>query len=168
MKKDELNIAEPGENPKAPAPKEMVDLEATFEKIESELHEVNVNAEALRRNFLELSELKQVLNKTQYFFAEQGGHHQGIVEDAQMALVTDEITTNVQLGFVAGVIPREKLPAFERLLWFACRGNVFLRHDEISEVMKDPVSGDEIHKSVFIIFYQGEALKARVRKICEG
>jgi len=48
----------------------MVDLEATFEKIESDLREVNTNAEALRRNFLELSELKEVLKKTQVFFAE--------------------------------------------------------------------------------------------------
>jgi V-type H+-transporting ATPase subunit a len=48
----------------------MIDLEATFEKIESELSEVNTNSEALRRNFLELSELKEVLKKTQVFFAE--------------------------------------------------------------------------------------------------
>ena len=33
----------------------------------------------------------------------------------------------LQLGFVAGVILRERLPAFERMLWRACRGNVFLR-----------------------------------------
>jgi len=28
--------------------------------------------------------------------------------------------------------------------------------------------GDEIQKGVFIVFFQGEQLKARVRKICEG
>jgi V-type H+-transporting ATPase subunit a len=39
-------------------------------QIESELSEVNTNSEALRRNFLELSELKEVLKKTQVFFAE--------------------------------------------------------------------------------------------------
>lgn len=48
----------------------MIDLEATFEKIESELRDVNTNAEALKRNFLELSELKEVLKKTQVFFQE--------------------------------------------------------------------------------------------------
>ena len=48
----------------------MIDLEATFEKIESELREVNTNSEALRKNFLELSELKEVLKTTQVFFAE--------------------------------------------------------------------------------------------------
>lgn len=34
--------------------------------------------------------------------------------------------------------------------------------------MEDPATGDIIPKSVFIIFYQGEQLKSRVRKICEG
>lgn len=70
LKKDDMKIMDTTESPKAPAPKEMVDLEATFEKIESELREVNTNAEALRRNFLELSELREVLKKTQVFFEE--------------------------------------------------------------------------------------------------
>lgn len=81
-----------GENPEAPQPREMIDLEvstyytpdfssfpknyiyvhnqATFEKLENELREVNQNAEALKRNFLELTELKQILRKTQVFFDE--------------------------------------------------------------------------------------------------
>lgn len=42
--------------------------------------------------------------------------------------------------FLAGCIPREKLPAFERMLWFACRGNVFLRYEEIQQPMEDPVT----------------------------
>jgi V-type H+-transporting ATPase subunit a len=43
-------------------------------------------------------------------------------------------------SFVAGVILRERLPAFERLLWRACRGNVFLRQAEITEPLEDPTS----------------------------
>ncbi|XP_052069690.1 V-type proton ATPase 116 kDa subunit a 1-like isoform X3 [Mytilus californianus] len=168
LKKEELKVPDTDENPSAPAPKEMIDLEATFEKIESELREVNTNAEALKRNFLELSELKEVLKKTQVFFQEHGQHN--IIGDAQHALgqADDTQTGTIQLGFVAGVIPRERMPAFERMLWFACRGNVFLRYEEIPQVLEDPVTGDGIHKSVFIIFFQGDQLKSRVRKICEG
>ena len=43
----------------------MIDMEATFEKLEHELQEVNQNAEALKKNFLELTELKHILRKTQ-------------------------------------------------------------------------------------------------------
>ena len=45
-------------------------LQATFEKLENEMKEVNANAEALKRNFLELTELKHILRKTQSFFEE--------------------------------------------------------------------------------------------------
>ncbi|CAH1967438.1 unnamed protein product [Acanthoscelides obtectus] len=74
----------------------------------------------------------------------------------------------LKLGFVAGVILRERIPAFERMLWRACRGNVFLRQAEIETPLEDPSSGDQVYKSVFIIFFQGDQLKTRVKKICEG
>ncbi|VDN20556.1 unnamed protein product [Cylicostephanus goldi] len=70
--------------------------------------------------------------------------------------------------FVAGVIRRERLPAFERLLWRACRGNVFLRTSEIDDVLNDTVTGEPVNKTVFIIFFQGDQLKTKVKKICEG
>lgn len=41
-------------------------------------------------------------------------------------------------SFVAGVILRERLPAFERMLWRACRGNVFLRQAVIESALEDP------------------------------
>lgn len=41
-------------------------------------------------------------------------------------------------SFVAGVILRERIPAFERMLWRACRGNVFLRQAEIETPLEDP------------------------------
>ncbi|XP_075579210.1 V-type proton ATPase 116 kDa subunit a 1 isoform X21 [Pelecanus crispus] len=74
----------------------------------------------------------------------------------------------LRLGFVAGVINRERIPMFERMLWRVCRGNVFLRQAEIENPLEDPVTGDYVHKSVFIIFFQGDQLKNRVKKICEG
>ena len=74
----------------------------------------------------------------------------------------------LQLGFVAGVILRERLPAFEKMLWRACRGNVFLRVAEIEDPLEDPQAGDQVFKSVFVTFFQGEQLKSRVKKICEG
>ena len=72
------------------------------------------------------------------------------------------------MGFVAGVILRERLPAFEKMLWRACRGNVFLRVAEIEDPLEDPHTGDQVFKSVFVTFFQGEQLKSRVKKICEG
>nr|CAD7425133.1 unnamed protein product [Timema monikensis] len=211
IKKDGIPMLDTGENPEAPQPREMIDLEATFEKLENELREVNQNAEALKRNFLELTELKHILRKTQVFFDEMnesnreeeqvtllgeeglraGGQalklgsaaedgkieHEGGVnptESMTRALISDDSiarqtpTGPVQLGFVAGVILRERIPPFERMLWRACRGNVFLRQAEIETPLEDPSNGDQVFKSVFIIFFQGDQLKTRVKKICEG
>jgi len=169
IKKDEIPMLDTGDSPEAPQPREMIDLEATFEKLEHELREVNQNAEALKRNFLELTELKHILRKTQQFFDEQEGLEQGQVGQHQQ-LIQDEggAGGGLQLGFVAGVILRERLPAFEKMLWRACRGNVFLRVAEIEDPLEDPQAGDQVFKSVFVIFFQGEQLKSRVKKICEG
>ena len=70
IKKDEIPMLDTGDSPEAPQPREMIDLEATFEKLEHELREVNQNAEALKKNFLELTELKHILRTPQHFFAE--------------------------------------------------------------------------------------------------
>ncbi|XP_070172748.1 V-type proton ATPase 116 kDa subunit a 1 isoform X1 [Polyergus mexicanus] len=178
IKKDGIPMLDTGENPEAPQPREMIDLEATFEKLENELREVNQNAEALKRNFLELTELKHILRKTQVFFDE--AEHGGVVsqmadpsrEEEQVTLLGEEGLRAggqaLKLGFVAGVILRERIPAFERMLWRACRGNVFLRQAEIETPLEDPSTGDQVYKSVFIIFFQGDQLKTRVKKICEG
>lgn len=173
IKKDGIPMMDVGASPEAPQPREMIDLEATFEKLENETREVNQYAENLKKNFLELTELKHVLSKTQIFFDEQEG---GLTSTESMtrALISDDSIarqTNagpVQLGFVAGVILRERIPAFERMLWRACRGNVFLRQAEIDQPLEDMSSTDFVYKSVFIIFFQGDQLKTRVKKICEG
>ncbi|KTF80350.1 hypothetical protein cypCar_00032382 [Cyprinus carpio] len=171
-----------GENPEVPLPRDMIDLEATFEKLENELKEINTNQEALKKNFLELTELKHILRRTQQFFDEM--EDPSLLEDSSTLLDPNEVrrSTPLRLGFVAGVIGRERMSTFERMLWRVCRGNVFLRQADIEEPLEDPATelalmcpthpfffqGDHVHKSVFIIFFQGDQLKNRVKKICEG
>lgn len=70
IRKDDIPIVDASDNTDAPQPREMVDLEATFEKLENELKEVNGNAETLKKTFLELTELRHILKKTQQFFDE--------------------------------------------------------------------------------------------------
>ncbi|KAM6449519.1 V-type proton ATPase 116 kDa subunit a 1 isoform 5-T7 [Liasis olivaceus] len=168
IRKANIPITDTGENPEVPFPRDMIDLEANFEKIENELKEINTNQEALKRNFLELTELKFILRKTQQFFDEMADPE--LLEESSSLLEPSEMGRGapLRLGFVAGVINRERIPTFERMLWRVCRGNVFLRQAEIENPLEDPVTGDYVHKSVFIIFFQGDQLKNRVKKICEG
>ncbi|XP_045890187.1 V-type proton ATPase 116 kDa subunit a isoform X3 [Micropterus dolomieu] len=168
IKKDNIPIVDTGENPEVPFPRDMIDLEATFEKLENELKEINTNQEALKKNFLELTELKHILRRTQQFFDEM--EDPSLLEETSAPLDPNEANRGaaLRLGFVAGVIGRERIPTFERMLWRVCRGNVFLRQADIEDPLEDPTSGDQVHKSVFIIFFQGDQLKNRVKKICEG
>uniref|UniRef100_A0A669AXA0 V-type proton ATPase subunit a n=1 Tax=Oreochromis niloticus TaxID=8128 RepID=A0A669AXA0_ORENI len=157
IKKANIPILDTGENPEVPFPRDMIDLEATFEKLENELKEINTNQEALKKNFLELTELKHILRRTQQFF-----------DEVSLTLIRGYFIylSNIFCRFVAGVIGRERIPNFERMLWRVCRGNVFLRQADIEDPLEDPTT--VIHKSVFIIFFQGDQLKNRVKKICEG
>ena len=67
-----MKVADVDTNPSAPHPREMIDLEAQFEQLESEMKDSNGSYEALQRSFLELTELKHILQKTQQFFSEEG------------------------------------------------------------------------------------------------
>lgn len=158
----EIAIEDTGESPDAPHPREMIDLEAQFEQLENEMKDSNSNYDALQKSFLELTELKHILRKTQTFFEEES------YSETQQRLAEGESQAAGQLGFVAGVINRERAPAFERLLWRACRGNVFFKQAEIENALYDPGTNDLVNKCVFIVFFQGEQLKIRVKKICEG
>ncbi|CAL8107799.1 unnamed protein product [Calicophoron daubneyi] len=168
IQKSDFPILDTGENPDAPAPREIIDLEAVFEKLENELREVNSSAEQLTRTHLELSELKQILRKTQGFFEE--ALRDPAMTEENVGLLGGEAVAGggLRLGSLAGVIHRDRLPAFERMLWRACRGNVFLKQAEIDDPLEDPTTGDKVYKSVFLVFFQGEQLRTRVKKICEG
>lgn len=51
----------------------------------------------------------------------------------------------VKLGFLCGLVPREKSMAFERILFRATRGNVFLHQAEVEEPVVDPASGEKVN-----------------------
>lgn len=69
-----------------------------------------------------------------------------------------------RLGFIAGLIPKEKLENFERLLFRATRGNMFLKHTEIGSV-KDPATGELLEKDVFVVFFAGDRARTKIMKV---
>ncbi|KAF6160529.1 hypothetical protein GIB67_019469 [Kingdonia uniflora] len=87
-------------------------------------------------------------------------------------LLEQEMSTDpskqVKLGHISGVVPRDKAMAFERILFRATRGNVFLKQAVVGDPVMDPVSGEKVEKNVFVVFYSGERAKTKVVKICEA
>jgi len=171
VRKDGVTIPDLGRDlPRAPGPRDIINLEARFEKTENEILELSQNAVNLKSNFLELTELKQVLEKTQIFFSER----EDVVNMERrktLVPVPEENQTTPgrgRLGFVAGVIQRERVAGFERMLWRISRGNVFLRQADIDTTLEDPSTGNRLYKAVFVAFFQGEQLKSRIKKVCTG
>lgn len=79
----------------------------------------------------------------------------------------DRSFSTMNIGFVAGVIPRERLAAFERILWRTLRGNLYMNQSEIPESIINPETNEGVSKNVFVIFAHGKEIIAKIRKISE-
>lgn len=161
----------------------MDDLEVKLGDLEAELVEINANGDKLQRAYSELVEYKLVLQKAGEFFSSalsSAAAQQREIESQQTGemsvetpLLTDkemlaDPSKQIKLGFIAGLVPREKSMSFERMLFRATRGNVFLRQAVVDEAVVDPVSGEKIEKNVFVVFYSGERAKNKILKICDA
>jgi len=123
---------------------------------------MNTNQEMLYRNHNELIELQHVLQKDDEFFSE--------VESARghAGFVNGNVALSTMIKYVTGTIDQEKFNTFERVLFRATRGNLYLRYSEIEAKIRDPHTGDIKKKHVFVIFFQGEELQTKIKKLCES
>ncbi|ERM96201.1 hypothetical protein AMTRI_Chr09g14680 [Amborella trichopoda] len=160
------------------------DLEIKLGELEAELIEVNSNNEKLQRTYNELMEYKLVLEKAGEFFysarRDATAQQREIEESLQVGegsidsplLLEQEMLTDpskqVKLGFVSGLVPKAKSMAFERILFRATRGNMYLKQSVVEGPVTDPVSGEKVEKNVFVVFYSGERAKMKILKICEA
>ncbi|XP_038884966.1 V-type proton ATPase subunit a2-like isoform X2 [Benincasa hispida] len=173
----------PSSNPIGAPDSDLDNLEVKLREFEVELLEINDNNEKLQHNYSELLEYKLVLQKVGEFFhqaqsiaaaqqREQEVQQNGEGSIDTPLLLEQEMTTDtakqVKLGYISGLVPREKSMAFERILFRSTRGNVYLRQAVVDGSVTDPVSGEKVEKNVFVIFYSGERAKDKIRKICEA
>jgi len=149
------------------------ELESRLEDLEKELLEVNANSERLFRTEAELVELQMVLERAGTFFedAVQVSTPIAAQEAASFEAPLLESAIPVEskvgrLGFVAGMIETSKLFQYERTLFKATRGNVFLKHEGVGKV-RDPATGEMVEKDVFVAFFSGERIRSKIVKISE-
>jgi V-type H+-transporting ATPase subunit a len=161
--------------------KNVDNLEVKLGDLEAELIEMNANGEKLQRAYSELLEYKLVLQKAGGFFSAAHSSAAAQQSEAESQNGEDSLETpllieqggttdakQVKLGFITGLVPKEKSHAFERILFRATRGNVFLKQAAVEEPVIDPISGDKVEKNVFAIFFSGEKAKSKILKICEA
>ncbi|KAL9328916.1 hypothetical protein ACSQ67_003919 [Phaseolus vulgaris] len=156
-------------------------LEVKLEELEADLLEINANNEKLKHTYNELSEYKLVQEKVGEFFSSAKNNavaHQKKLEvqitversiDSPLLWEQEETSTKqIKLGFISGLVSREKSVPFERILFRATRGNVFLKQAVVDHSVLDLTSGEKVHKNVFVVFYSGESVKSKILKICDA
>uniref|UniRef100_A0A8C2KQK5 V-type proton ATPase subunit a n=1 Tax=Cyprinus carpio TaxID=7962 RepID=A0A8C2KQK5_CYPCA len=163
MVKSNIEIAATKEKEMVPCARDVLELESTFEKLEQELREINRNHATLRQNLIELMDIDSLLRMTEDFFEEVLEINFSFFSFNFIILVCIHILNY----FVAGVIKQERFPAFEKVLWRLFHGNFVLRHAEIQATEELQARG-AVKKDVFIIFVQGDHVREKIRKVCEG
>ncbi|CAJ0604918.1 unnamed protein product [Cylicocyclus nassatus] len=179
--KDDVEIQDCDDHIPAPQPKNMTELEGNFEKLEEELLSINSSSKQLIKNHVFLLEMKAVLEKVHLLL------DAGTRRDAAMSIseasrgeagpftvglkneYEKEKREENELKFIAGVINRNKVIAFERFIWRFCRGKVFVRTadiEESTELFNTQKAAEP--KAVFMLFFSGEQLRSRVTRICSG
>jgi V-type H+-transporting ATPase subunit a len=168
----------------APSASEIDELSDRSQSLELRVASLNDSYETLKKREVELTEWRWVLREAGGFFDRAHGNVEEIRasnDDDDAPLLADvehhahgqngdaERSFSVMnIGFVAGVIPRDRVAAFERILWRTLRGNLYMNQSEIPEPLVDPTNNEEINKNVFVIFAHGKEIIAKIRKISES
>jgi len=174
------------EGPPLPHHLSMTELQRTLEEHAKDLRELKESQAQLIANYNHLVELSHVLQKCGDIFSEAGADPTYRVEPAlsssggstgALELLEDGgmkeggrlgFDAHGRLGYVTGVVGRSRLQSFERVLFRATRGNVYLRTADITQQVRDPRSGELVFKSVFIVFFSGTRSQDKVAKICDA
>ncbi|GAP85506.1 putative V-type proton ATPase subunit a [Rosellinia necatrix] len=165
-----------------PTTTEIDELAERSQSLEQRIAQLNDSYETLKKREVELTEWRWVLREAGGFFDRAHGDVDEIrasTEDDDAPLLQDVEQHNqagdaersfsgMNIGFVAGVINRERVAAFERILWRTLRGNLYMNQSEIPEPLIDPTNNEAIRKNVFVIFAHGKEILAKIRKVSES
>uniref|UniRef100_A0AAY4C223 V-type proton ATPase subunit a n=1 Tax=Denticeps clupeoides TaxID=299321 RepID=A0AAY4C223_9TELE len=158
----------PVPTPPAPQPKELLTIEEEGERLARELKEVaghSCNRTStisllcfnIGPTFVPLSQCSGSWFWNQCHAPPPSFDTAGIPENRQ----------DVRLSFVAGVVHPWKVPAFERLLWRACRGYIIVDFRDMEEKLELPETVRRRCVVIFLISYWGDQIGQKVKKICD-
>ena len=165
-----------------PTTTEIDELAERTQSLEQRVSALNESYETLKRREVELTEWRWVLREAGGFFDRAHGNVEEIrassegddapllqdVEQNHGASEVERSFSGMNIGFVAGVIARDRVAAFERILWRTLRGNLYMNQSEIPEPLIDPSNNEPVQKNVFVIFAHGKEILAKIRKISES
>ncbi|RCI16542.1 hypothetical protein L249_2259 [Ophiocordyceps polyrhachis-furcata BCC 54312] len=166
----------------SPSTSEIDELAERSQTLEQRISALNDSYETLKKREGDLTEWRWVLREAGSFFDRAHGNVEEIrastdnddaplLSDLEQHTAAPEVErsfSGMNIGFVAGVIARERVAAFERILWRTLRGNLYMNQSEIPEQLVDPSNNEAVQKNVFVIFAHGKEILAKIRKVSES
>ncbi|CZR34312.1 putative vacuolar ATP synthase 98 kDa subunit [Fusarium proliferatum ET1] len=166
----------------SPSTSEIDELAERSQKLEQRVSALNESYETLKKREGDLTEWRWVLREAGSFFDRAHGNVEEIrastdnddapllsdIEQNQGGPDAERSFSGMNIGFVAGVIARDRVASFERILWRTLRGNLYMNQSEIPEPLIDPTNNEAINKNVFVIFAHGKEILNKIRKISES
>lgn len=166
----------------SPSASEIDQLVERSQNLEQRVSALNDSYEALKTREGSLTEWRWVLKEAGNFFdrapsnmeeirASMHNHDAPVLSDVEQHSVASDVErsfSGMATGFVAGVISKDRVATFERILWRTFRGNLYMKQSEISEPLLNPTNNEVVKKHVFLIFAHGKENVAKVRKISES
>mmetsp|Transcript_11318 Transcript_11318/g.28104 ORF Transcript_11318/g.28104 Transcript_11318/m.28104 type:complete len:978 (+) Transcript_11318:273-3206(+) len=155
------------------------ELHERLQDLEKEMKQHTASYATLLKQRGELREHRHVLSGAANWFQQARGGvtftapSEGDGTGAELLNLLDEAeaggrSTAGSLGHIAGCIPTANLRDFAVTLFRATRGNLLLKHDDIDAPFRDPLTQEEVQKSIFIVFFSGERSRQKVDKICDS
>jgi len=151
-------------------------LEVELDGYESQLRELNSYSEKLTSEYNAKVELQEVLEKARLFFmadaprlavSELAAAHAeaksgGLMEEGESR------ENDMRFSSITGVVDTAERGRFERMMFRATRGNIYIRTAQIAQPITDPESGQLTDKCVFIVFFKSQAIEKKLKQICDA
>ena len=154
-----------------PSSQELSEREAELSRYEERITEMSENVSVMEKKLEELQEFSQVLSSVslllnqkmsfdeQSIASEKYPVHVSLEKKSSAEPLKDleAMSDSFQQQFVVGTVQRRKYAAFERVLWRAMRGNVYMNKADLPGLSE---------KAVFVAFAHGASALSKIKKIC--
>uniref|UniRef100_A0A8C4Q9D9 V-type proton ATPase subunit a n=2 Tax=Eptatretus burgeri TaxID=7764 RepID=A0A8C4Q9D9_EPTBU len=155
--KEGVTVLEDEVSPKAPSPRDALDIQSRAESLQQELQEVTRNCTSFTADLTRLIEYQGLLGALSSFLT-----------PLTCSSPSPEPSEGIRMSSVYGIIATARIPSFELLLWRCCCGFSFLHHEELPQTFVASQTEKPVKRSVFMISYWGERIGEKVQKICQG
>lgn len=145
-------------------------LENLMEAKETALRELNEYNVTLTNQYNEKVEQKFVLELGKQFFAKENmiDTLNDVAPATPATSTIEKGASEIRFGYITGVLNTDDRVRFERMIFRVTRGNCLVRFSDIMTPLADATTGQDVRKSVFLVFYRSTLIENKVKRIIDA